>query len=74
MTSSILITPLDNIEDGCIVDPGKVTRETHNSKTSPLTFEGRTGRRRDTLNHVSLYEDLLIKDDVKYKILHMITT
>lgn len=75
MRSTITITPLNNISNGSVIDNNKITMETHNSDMMTFTVENEKTNdiRRCNLMGVSLYDDVLIINDVKYKILRMLT-
>ena len=75
MKSTILITPVDNIIDNAVVDNEKVTSGTYDTLMDVFVFynEKRKEKRRANLMDVSLYEDLIIKDDIQYKILSMLS-
>jgi hypothetical protein len=72
--STITITPISNIENFAVINNELITKETYDSDMDVLLMENKKGKRRmSNLMSVSLYDDIIIKDDVKYKILHMLT-
>ena len=74
MKSTITITPLSNIKNFAVIDNNLNTVETYDSDMDTLLMEGNDGKRRvSNLMGVSLHNDLIIKDEVKYKILHMLS-
>lgn len=72
--STITITPVTNIENSRVVDNDKVTTETWDSY-DPHTFRNVPSdkTRKDTLIHVSLYDDVIVREKEEFKILHMLT-
>ena len=74
MKSTITITPIDNIKDFAVIDNNLNTVETYDSDMDVLLMENKNGKRRmSNLMGVSLHDDLIVKDTVKYKILHMLS-
>ena len=74
MNSTITITPIDNIKDFAVVNNDLVTRKTFDSDMAVLLMENKNGKRRmSNLMGVSLYDDLVIIEDIKYKVLHMLS-
>jgi len=77
MNSTILITPLENIdyEKLKVIDNDQIIEETHSSNMQVFHFFNQKTKeeRMDTLTNVSLYDDLILRDDKRYKILHMLT-
>ena len=74
MNSTITITPIDNIKDFAVVNNDLVTRKTYDSDMDVLLMKNKNGKKRmSNLMGVSLYDDLVIIDGVKYKILHMLS-
>ena len=74
MKSTITITPVDNIKDFAVINNDLNTVETHDSDMDVLLMENKNGKRRmSNLMGVSLYDDLIVKDNVKYKVLHMLS-
>ena len=75
MRSTILITTTDNIKDGAVIDNSKIQKQVHDSCMDVFTFENQKNgkQREDNLMNVSLYDDLIIKDENKFKILHMLS-
>ena len=74
MNSTITITPINNIKDFAVVNNDLVTRKTFDSDMDVLLMENKNGKRRmSNLMGVSLYDDLVIIEDVKYKVLHMLS-
>ena len=73
--STITITPTTNIKDGAVVDNRKVTKETHDSRMKMFTFYNVNEKetRKGNLIEVSLYNDHIVRDNVQYKILQMLT-
>ena len=70
----LYLTSISNIENGKVIDDSKVQRRQYNEH-SKLDFEDiKTGKlREDTLMNVSIYDDLIIEDEEKLKILSMFT-
>lgn len=75
MNSTIHITPVENIKDYAVVDNGLVEKRTYDSDMDVFTFYDvvRKKTRRSNLMSVSLYNDLIVEGDRKYKILHMLS-
>jgi len=77
MVSTILITNIQNInfDQMQVIDNSKVLEEKYDSHMDVLLFENKNNRerRRSNLMNVSLYDDLIIKDDGKYVILRMLS-
>ena len=74
MNSTITITPIDNIKDFAVVNNDLVIRKTFDSDMAVLLMENKNGKRRmSNLMGVSLYDDLVIIEDIKYKVLHMLS-
>lgn len=75
MTSTILITPVTNIQDLRVVDPSKVEKRVHDSRMDIFTFFNvrHQTTRRANLCDVSLYDDVIVENDIHYKILRMIS-
>jgi len=75
MTSRITITPVDNIRNFAVIDNNKV--EVREADYNMDTFEFynliRQESRRSNLNHFSLYDDLIVENGTKYKVLQMLT-
>ena len=77
MTSTILITNVKNIdfEKMKVIDNSKVLEEKYDSDMDVLLLENKNnGRQRvSNLMYVSLFEDLIVKGDEKFKILRMLS-
>jgi hypothetical protein len=74
MKSTITITPVDNIKDFAVINNDLNLIETHDSDMDVFLLENKNGKRRvSNLMGVSLYDDLIVKGDIKYKILHMLS-
>jgi|TARA_R110000782_G_scaffold201095_1_gene289865 hypothetical protein len=77
MTSTILITNVQNIDFGkmIVIDNSKVFEEKYDSDIDILLLENKNnGRQRmSNLMQVSLFDDLIIKDNEKFKILRMLS-
>ncbi len=74
MKSTITITPVDNIKDFGVINKDLNIVETHDSDMDVFLMENKNGKRRmSNLMGVSLYDDLIVKGEVKYKILHMLS-
>lgn len=77
MTSTILITNVQNIdfEKMKVIDNSKVLEEKYDSDMDVLLLENKNnGRQRmSNLMHVSLFDDLIVKGDEKFKILRMLS-
>lgn len=77
MQSTITIVNVKdiNLKKNELKDTAKVWSETHNGKMDVFLFENeKTGERwKGTLIHVSLYDDVIVRGEEKFKILHMLT-
>lgn len=75
MKSTILITPTTNIVNMAVVDNSKVEERTHDSYMDVFTFYNvkREHTRKANLMDVSLYDDVIVENDVHYKILRMLS-
>ena len=77
MTSTILITNVQNIdfEKMKVIDNSKVLEEKYDSDMDVLLLENKNnGRQRmSNLMQVSLYDDLIVRDNEKFKILRMLS-
>ena len=75
MKSTITITPVTNIKDYSVIDNSLITTETHDSDMDVFTFLNvKTERkRRSNLMSVSLFNDVIVREDGNYKILHMLS-
>jgi hypothetical protein len=75
MKSTITITPIDNIKNNMVINNDLVEQKTFDSRNDILTFiDVPTGKvRQGALINVSLYDDLLVLNEIKYNILRMIT-
>lgn len=77
MTSTILITNIQNIdfEKLKVIDNSKVLEEKYDSDMDVLLLENKNnGRQRmSNLIHVSLFDDLIVRDNEKFKILRMLS-
>lgn len=76
MNSTITITDVANInfETMSVVDYDQVLTETHDSHMDVFLFENESGnQRRANLMSVSVYDDMIVRDDKKFKILHMLS-
>lgn len=75
MKSTILITPTSNIVNMAVVDNSKVTERTHDSYMDVFTFYNvkREHTRKANLMDVSLYDDVIVENDIHYKILRMLS-
>lgn len=73
--SIITITPVTNIKDGRVIDETKIELRTYQTYMDVFVFFNVITQitRKSNLEHVSLYDDLIIEGDVRYKILRMIT-
>lgn len=73
--SIITITPVTNIKDGRVIDETKIEIRTYQTYMDVFVFFNVITQitRKSNLEHVSLYDDLIIEGDVRYKILRMIT-
>lgn len=74
MKSKITTTPVTNIADNRVQDNSKVEQSEHDSDMDVFTFYNVVKKRqwRGNLMHVSLYDDLIVRDDgSQHKILHM---
>ena len=77
MTSTILITNIQNIdfEKMQVIDNSKVLVEKYDSDIDVFLLENKNNgsQRMSNLMHVSLYDDLIVKDNEKFKILRMLS-
>jgi hypothetical protein len=73
--SIISITPVTNIKDGCVVDETKIEIKTCQTYMDVFVFYNVMTQitRRSNLEHVSLYDDLIVEGDIRHKILRMLT-
>jgi len=73
--SKIRITPIENIKGDQIIDESKVLSRTHDTDMDVFTFHDTVHKhtRRSNLMDVSLYDDLIIENGIRYKILTMMT-
>ncbi len=73
MKIKLTITETNNIKDYQLIDQ-KLISIVYYDKSDELVFENNVGElRNDRLINVSLYDDLIILNDKKYKILNMLT-
>ena len=77
MTSTILITNVQNIdfEKMKVIDNSKVLEEKYDYDIDVLLLENKNNgsQRMSNLMYVSLFEDLIVKGDEKFKILRMLS-
>ena len=77
MTSTILITDVQNIdfEKLKVIDNSKILEENHNSDMDVFLLENKNNghQRKSNLMNVSLFDDLIVRDGVKFKILQMLS-
>lgn len=75
MKSKILITNIKNIKNNSVVDNSLIVENIYDSDMDIFTFENikYSNIWKGNLMHVSLYDDLILKNGEKYKILHMLT-
>ena len=77
MKSKILITNTDNVdfEKSIVIDNNNILTEVYDSDMDIFLFENvNTGKQRRTnLMSVSVYDDLIVREEIKYKILRMLT-
>lgn len=77
MNSTITITPEENIDynQGKVIDEKKIEKRTYDSYMDVLTFYDTRHKstRRGNLFSVSLYDDLIVEGEKRYKILHMLS-
>ena len=73
--SKIIITPSLNIKDYSVIDNDLVTSEIHDSRDALFTFRNvvKDKTRTGALINVSLYDDVIVRNNIEYKILHMLT-
>ena len=73
--SKIVFTPTTNIKNNAVVDNDLVRVETYDSYMDIFLMVNKNGdKRKSNLMGVSVYDDLIIIDDVKYTILRMLTS
>lgn len=76
MNSTIVITDVENInfEKMSVVDFDKVLTETHDTDMDVFLFENVSGnQRRSNLMSVSVFDDMIVRDGKKFKILSMLS-
>ena len=75
MKSTIIITPTTNIKDYAVVDNTKVEKRTYDSDMDVFTFYNQRyqNTRRSNLMSISLYEDVIVENDIHYKVLQMLS-
>ena len=77
MTSKILITNIQNIdfEKMQVIDNSKVLEEKYDSDMDVLLLENKNNgsQRMSNLMNVSLFDDLIVKNNEKFKILRMLS-
>jgi len=77
MKSQILITNIKNIDfkENKVINNSQIVKQIHDSDMDIFTFENiRTGKQyRGNLMNVSVYDDLILENNEKFKILHMLT-
>lgn len=75
MKSTIIITPTTNIKNMRVVDEDKIEKRTYDSNMDVFTFYNQIhkNKRRSNLMSVSLYDDVIVDDDIHYKILQMLS-
>lgn len=77
MTSTILITNVQNIdfEKMKVIDNSKVLEEKYDSDMDVLLLENKNNgkQRMSNLMNVSLFDDLIVKNNEKFKILRMLS-
>lgn len=77
MTSTILITNIQNIdfEKMQVIDNSKLLEEKYDSDMDVLLLENKNNgcQRMSTLMHVSLFDDLIVRNNEKFKILRMLS-
>lgn len=76
MKHIIKITPIDNIdfEKGIVIDNSKIENREIDGNTEVTLFNTVNEiERQGKFIHVSVYDDILVENEVKYKILHMLT-
>ncbi len=76
MNSTILITDNKNIDytKNAVINNELILEETHDSDLEVFLIENIDGKqRRGNLMTISLYDDLIVRNEVKYKILKMLS-
>ena len=77
MISTIIITNVNNIDWATrrVIDAAKIKTRQHDSDLDVFLFENiRTNKqRRSNLMSVSLFDDVIVENKQKYKILNMLT-
>lgn len=77
MKSKIVITNINNIDFDKmrVIDDSKIEERIYDSKMDVFTFENVKSKQlyRGCLINVSLYDDLIVEGEEKFKILHMLT-
>ena len=73
--SKIVITPITNIAGGRVINQDAVETREYNSRMDVFLFHNRERNemRKGNLMDVSLYNDLIVENEIYYKILHMLT-
>lgn len=75
MTSTIWITPTANIKDLRVIDESKIEKREYDTDKDVFEFYNIRHQytRRSNLMIVSLYEDVIVENEVNYKILRMLS-
>lgn len=77
MTSTILITNIKNIdfEKMQVIDNSKILEEKYDSDMDVFLLENKNNgkQRMSNLMNVSLFDDLIVKNNEKFKILRMLS-
>jgi uncharacterized membrane protein len=77
MISTITITNVNNIDwkSRSVIDAAKIKTRQHDADMDVFTFENihTTKQRKGNLMQASLFEDVIVENKQKYKILHMLT-
>jgi hypothetical protein len=72
MTARLTLTPEDNVQNGRVIDPTKLTRCTHDWDDHIPVLESASRKpSRVQVRSVSLYDHLVVLNDQPHHILHM---
>ncbi len=68
---TLTITPVDNVDmmNMCVIDNTKVKKVDY-EECDTIHVWRKDQISKDIVNRISLFDDLLIIDDIKYKVLH----
>lgn len=75
MKSEITITPISNILNHRVIDEDKIQIRSYDTNMDVFEFYNQRYQesRKSNLMNVSLYDDVIVEGDEKYKILRMLS-